>query len=195
MDKGTKMRRLILAISILLLLASSALADVVRTVSTEYYMVDGHDPKTIFMNLKNHSPLNKGIKTYQAHTLTDIKYSFNWRNHGGQCTPTKATVYLHLTYKYPKLIHSVDYKTRKWWKEFLSKLEEHELIHGEISTKAAHLLDDTLESFPTSDCINFKAEIKKRATRILDKMKKDQKEYDRLTEHGLKQERNMGRYP
>nr|WP_321257535.1 DUF922 domain-containing protein [uncultured Pseudodesulfovibrio sp.] len=189
------MRRLLLAFCILLLLTSSALADVVRTVSTEYYLVEGRDPKTIFTNLKNHSPLNKGIKTYQAHTLTNIKYNLKWRNAGGKCTVTQATIYLHLTYKYPKLVHSVDYKTRKWWKEFMTNLEEHELIHGEISTKAAHLLDDTLESFPTTSCINFKAEIKKRATRILDKMKRDQKEYDRLTEHGLKQKRNMGRYP
>ncbi|NDV19031.1 DUF922 domain-containing protein [Pseudodesulfovibrio sp. JC047] len=189
------MRRLMLVLFILLFGVSTACADVVKTVSTEYYPVDGHDPKNIFDNLKHHSPLNEGSSTYQAHTRTDLRYSFKWRHRGKQCSPEQVTVYLHLTYLYPKLIHSVDYATRKWWKKFMIKLEEHELIHGEISIKAAHELDDVLEAFPPTDCASFKEVVKRRATRILDRMKRDQQDYDKLTQHGLKQERNMGRYP
>jgi len=177
------------------MVSTPALADVVKTVSTEYYIVQGTDIRTIYNNLKKNSPLNEGSKTFQAHTRTNIRYNFKWQKRNGSCTLKEATIYLHLTYLYPKLAHSVDYKTRKWWKEFYGKLELHELIHGDISTRAAHELDDALKGFGSSDCINFKANVKKRARRILDKMNKAQKDYDKLTEHGLKQERYKGPQP
>ena len=189
------MRRLLFTLCTLMLLATPALADVVKTVSNEYYVVEGRNPKTIYLNLKRQSPLNEGYKTYQANTQTELKYNFKWRKRGNTCTLEKVTIFLHLTYKYPKLAHSVDNKTRKWWKKFMTKLEEHELIHGQISIKAAHELDDALRAFDYTDCINFKAELKKRATRIINKMMRAQKDYDKLTEHGLKQERNRGQYP
>lgn len=189
------MRRLCAAILATLLLASPVFADVVKTVDTEYYTVEGRTPKQIYNNLKKNSPLNKGTETYQAHTRTNIRYKFKWGKKGKSCDMKSVTVYVHLTYLYPRLAHSVDYKTRKWWKEFLGKLEVHELIHGEISIKAAHTLDDELKMIRNIRCPDFKNLVKRRADIILDKMKQDQKDYDKLTEHGLKQERNLGKYP
>jgi len=189
------MKKVFLAYIAILVFATPAMADVVRTVSTEYYIVDGTDIKTIYKNLKEHSPLNDGPETYQAHTQTQIKTTYKIRKTGNRCQILNVVIYLHLTYLYPKLKHSVDYKTRKWWKKFYQKLEEHELIHGEISTKAAHLLDDTLEGLGSGDCYSYKNLIKKQITTIMDRMKQDQIDYDKLVEHGLKQERNMGRYP
>jgi predicted secreted Zn-dependent protease len=104
-------------------------------------------------------------------------------------------VHLDLTYLYPKLLHSVDYETRTWWKDFYGQLEEHELIHGEISTKAAHRLDDILENLGPGDCGGYKNIIKVKIKQVMDRMKQDQAAYDKLVEHGLKQDRNMGRYP
>ena len=89
----------------------------------------------------------------------------------------------------------MDFETRKWWQDFYRRLEKHELIHGEISIKAAHKLDDTLENLKPGDCYNFKSTVKVKARRIMDQMKKDQAAYDKLTQHGFKQQRNMGRYP
>ncbi|OIQ51830.1 hypothetical protein BerOc1_00293 [Pseudodesulfovibrio hydrargyri] len=192
-----RLRRFIpaaLALS-LLLLAAPALADVVRTVSTEYYMVEGTEPTTIILNLKRSSPLNEGNKTYQANTRTYIRTTYNIEQRGDTCRITNVVVYLHLTYLYPKLKHSVDFETRKWWRGFYRQLEKHELIHGEISTKAAHKLSDTLENLKTGDCHNIKSTAKVKARRILEQMKKDQVSYDALTQHGFKQQRNMGRYP
>lgn len=189
------MKRLLITILAALFLAAPAAADVVKTVSTEYYTVKGKSPKAIYEELKRHSPLNEGAQTYQANTRTSIKYNYKWEKRGGKCTMKDATVYLHLTYLYPRLTHSVDRKTRNWWKSFLGKLEEHELIHGEISIKAAHEMSDALEALGTMDCNNFKATVKSRADRIMEKLKKAQVIYDQLTEHGLKQERNRGQFP
>lgn len=189
------MKRLLATILALLILAAPATADMVKTVSTEYYTVQGTTPSTIYADLKRNSPLNDGPQIYQAHTRTNIKYQFKWHKRGNACTMKDATVYLHLTYLYPRLAHSVDRKTRNWWKEYLAKLEEHELIHGEISIKAAHALSDSLEAIRTEKCTDFKAIVKERAKLIMDKLRNDHTAYDKLTEHGLKQERNRGRYP
>ncbi|WFS61202.1 DUF922 domain-containing protein [Pseudodesulfovibrio thermohalotolerans] len=189
------MKRLSAALAGLLLMAVPAMADVVRTVSTEYYQVDGLMPATIARNLRHDSPLTEGNKTYQANTRTDIRTTYEIKPEGGQCRITNVVVYIHLTYLYPRLKHSVDFKTRKWWKKLNRKLENHELIHGEISTKAAHEISDTLDRFPSSDCANVKKEVSAEIRRIMNRMRQDHIEYDRLTQHGLKQERNMGRYP
>ena len=189
------MKRALAALLTLLLLAAPATADVVKTMSTEYYPVQGTNPIAITADLRKNSPLNKGWEKYSANTRTDIKYSFKWQRRGNECTMKEVKVFVHLTYLYPRLVHSVDRKTRNWWKEILAKLEEHELVHGEISVKAAHELSDELEAIRTENCINFKAIVKNRANRIMDRLKRDQVEYDKLTQHGLKQERNRGRYP
>jgi predicted secreted Zn-dependent protease len=179
----------------LLLAAAPAMADVVRSESTEYYVVDGTTPAAIVENLKRSSPLNEGSRTYQANTRTDIRTTYNIEQRGDSCRITNVIVYLRLTYMYPKLKHSVDFETRKWWRRFYRQLEKHEIIHGEISTKAAYKLNDTLENIPPGDCYNFKSTVKVKARRIMDRMKKDQAAYDALTQHGFKQQRNMGRYP
>lgn len=189
------MKRLSAAILTLLVLAAPAAADVVRTESTEYYAVQGTTPAAIYAYLKLHSPLNEGSDSYHANTRTDIKYSYKWARRGNQCTMREVKVILHLTYLYPRLARSVDGETRKWWREYLGKLEEHERIHGEISIKAAHDLNDELETIRTENCTNFKAIVKSRANRIMGRMRRDQAAYDKLTEHGLKQERNRGHYP
>ena len=183
------------ALAALFLLAAPAMADVVRTVSTEYYLVEGTKPAIIYKNLRHQSPLNEGDSTYQANTRTDIRTTYKVEQRGDQCRITDVVVYLHLTYLYPKLAHSVDFETRKWWKKFSAQLEKHENIHGEISTKAAYKLSDALQGMAPGDCYNYKSAIKVKIKQIMDKMKQDQVDYDNLTEHGLKQQRNFGQYP
>lgn len=189
------MKRLLVAVLTTLLLVTPAIADVVKTVRTEYYSVDGKNARDIFAYLKKHSPLNKGDSTYQAHTRTKVKTQYKMVRRGNMCSVKNVVIYLDLTYLYPRLKHSVDRKTRNWWKDFIGKLEEHELIHGQISIKAAHRLNDELEAVQSSNCAGFNEAVKLKAKQILTQMKKDQVLYDKLTEHGLRQERNRGRYP
>ena len=188
-------RLLLAAMACSILLVAPALADVVTSVRTEYYQVDGTNPRTIYDNLKNHSPLNTGTETYQAHTQTQLRFKYKIRQTGSQCQIEDVVIYLDLIYLYPRLTHSVDWETRKWWKKFYGQLEEHELIHGEISTRAVHKLDDVLKNLGPGPCSGYKEIVQQRINTITTRMKQDQVEYDKLVEHGLKQERNMGRYP
>ena len=189
------MKRLPAAILTLLLLAAPATADVVRTVSTEYYTVQGTTPAAIAADLQINAPWDKGLGKHTAVTRTKINIQYKMERRGRNCSARDVKVYLHLTYLYPRLARSVDGETRQWWKEFLTKLEEHELIHGEISTRAAHALSDKLETLTNMDCINFKAIAKNRFNRLMTKLRQDQATYDKLTDHGIRQERNRGRFP
>ena len=189
------MNRLPAALLILLLLAAPAAADVVRTVDTEYYDVQGTTRAAIVADLAINAQWEKSIGNYSALTRTGVDVRYQYKQQGEICVITGVKVYLQLTYLYPRLVHSVDDETRKWWKGLLAKLEEHELIHGEISTNAAFVLNDELESLSNVTCINIKAVVKNRLNRFWKKLRQEQTAYDALTEHGVHQERNRGRYP
>lgn len=190
------MQRLAFLLIFTILSASCAFAEVIVTNGTEQYVVSGTSPKSILANLRSSTPLKRaGGKTYQANAATGIRYTFKWKERDGQCTVTDFTVRVHINYLYPELAHSVNAKTRAWWNELLDQLRIHEEIHGQISIKAAHELDDALGHFQSEDCLNFKSIVKNRANRLIDELWQRQRDYDELTEHGLHQARNQGRYP
>ncbi|MBG0791806.1 MAG: DUF922 domain-containing protein [Desulfovibrionaceae bacterium] len=189
------MKRLPAALLILLLLASPAVADVVRTVSTEYYDIQGTTKAAIAADLMINAPWNKTLGKHTAVTRTEIDIRYKYEKRGETCTIKDVKIYLHLTYLYPRLAHSVDGNTRKWWEKIVANLEEHELIHGQISTDATYALNDELESLGGMTCINIKAIVKNRYNRFWTKLNQKQAAYDKLTEHGVRQERNRGRYP
>lgn len=189
------MKRILVTLLTILLTASSAFADVVITVSKDYYEVDGTDIPTIVTNLKQKSPLKGTGRTYTAETRTKIEYKYRIERKGNICRVQRMTIYLHLTYFYPKLKHSVDYKTRNWWKTMFGKLENHELIHGDISTRNVHEIDAALRGLQARDCNELKAKVKAISQQHVDKMRKQQVAYDKLTDHGLRQELYTGPQP
>lgn len=189
------MRRLPAALLILLILAAPAAADVIKTVSTEYYAIRGTNKQAIAIELAQKSPWDKKIGKHTAVTRTEVDVQYQYEKRGQTCVIKDVKIYLHLTYLYPRLAHSVDGETRKWWNRFVKKLEEHELIHGTISTDAVFELDDELKSLNNVTCPNIKAMVKNRYNRFWKKLRRKQTAYDELTEHGIHQERNRGRYP
>jgi len=182
------MKRLLI-ITAIILLAIPCRAEVILTTSTEYYPVDGIGKNEILKNLKKEAPQKKGKEYFPAYTQTGIKYEYSWGKRKGRCDVTKATVYLNLTYVYPRLARTQDKRTRTWWEETLKKYEIHEKIHGKISRRSANELDKKLNSLKNLDCNRAKETISARAKYIIRQMRKRQEEYDRVTKHGRKQEK------
>lgn len=184
--------RFTLGLTCFLLFASSSWADVISTTKTEYYMIDGTTQNEIINNLTEQSPIKQNGTTFQGHTHSDVKYDLLWSQRGGQCTITKITVRLTITYKYPKLSKRPDTKTLKWWKKHLKKLEQHELIHGQIALDGAKKLDKEFKRVKKHECSTIKARMKALGTANLQEMKNNQIAYDSLTEHGAKQHLYLG---
>lgn len=182
------MKRLIISI-IFCLLSSPAFAEVILTEQTEYYPVMGQTKNEIIKSMKRRSPYKKGNDYFPAYTQTDIKYEYAWANEGGRCAVYKVKVYLNLTYVYPKLVGSHASNVRWWWRDLMKKYIIHEELHGDISKRSAYNLDRELRSLKSIKCSTAKQTIASRAQYIVRQMKKNQKEYDRITEHGKYQNR------
>jgi len=101
-------------------------------------------------------------------------------------------VHQHITYMYPRLANSTGKITHKWWDDQLVKLAIHEKIHGRIAKESARELEGELLKLKDLTCSNVKNAVSNRANFIFRKHKRRQEDYDRLTEHGLKQERYKG---
>lgn len=186
------MRR-ILPFIVILLIALPVRAEVRKTTSVEYYRVLGRTAADIINSMKRLSPVKLKGKTFHAHTRSNIRYKVSWTKRGDRCSISKATVNIHITYKYPRLAQTpADRKTRMWWQKFIGGLKEHELIHGRIALEGAHRVDKALNSLKSIRCDNIKNRIKAKADSILQEVRREQVEYDRVTEHGLKQERYRG---
>lgn len=176
----------------LFFVAAPAFGEVLLTEKVKYYSVGGYGKSEITKNLKKYAPHKKGNDSYPAYTQTDLKYEYSWGKRGSRCTITKVKIYLDLTYVYPKLTQPQSKRTQKWWDEKIRKFEIHEKIHGSISKRSAHELDRKMRSLTDINCSNAKQTIASRAKFILRQMKKAQKDYDRITEHGIKQHKYRG---
>ncbi|MUM76975.1 DUF922 domain-containing protein [Pseudodesulfovibrio sp. F-1] len=177
-----------LLLALLTLFAVPTHAEVVITTATEHYPVDGLTPMEIAENLTLQSPIEQDGRTFQAHTRSDIRYEFTWTRRNDSCTMDKATVYLHIVYKYPRLAQTQDAKTLRWWQEHLDRLTEHELVHGEIALRAAQELDEAFNSLTDLHCATVRDVVKALGDAALQTLKERQRAYDALTDHGRNQQ-------
>ncbi|QGY40906.1 DUF922 domain-containing protein [Pseudodesulfovibrio cashew] len=182
-------------ISILLLLilfATPAFAEVVEEEIKDYYSIAGVTRTEILRNLQRRAPYKQAGSFVPAFTQTDLKYQIRLKQQGGRCGVDKVTVFLNLTYKYPRLAQHQSTNTRLWWRDIIKHYTIHEEIHGAISRKWAKELDRTLLSLTDLNCETAWQTIKARASYINRQLQKEQQEYDRITEHGQKQYRYKG---
>lgn len=173
--------------------AVPALAEVVVTTSTEHYPVHGTTRKEIAENIRSQSPIRQDGRTFQAHTHSTIRYEFSWTRRNDRCTMNKATVFIHITYKYPRLAETPDADTLRWWQEHLDRLAEHEAIHGDISLEAAHELDTALNALSDLHCSTVRDVVKALGDATLNTLENRQRAYDAQTDHGLRQHEYDGR--
>lgn len=179
--------RLFLIPVLLTLIAAPALAEVVVTTKTGHYPVNGLTRKEIAENIKRQSPIVLDGRTFQAHTQSNIRYEFSWTRRNGLCAMKSATVFIEITYKYPKLADTPDAQTLRWWQVHLDKLAEHELVHGQYALEAAQELDQALNSLSDLDCTTVKEVVKALGDATLESLQERQRTYDALTDHGLRQ--------
>ncbi|WP_319467354.1 DUF922 domain-containing Zn-dependent protease [uncultured Pseudodesulfovibrio sp.] len=178
--------------TLFLLTAAPCLADVVKTETVKYYMVSGKGKKEIVRSMRRNSPIKEKGRTFQGNTSSQIKYKFTWIRKNGVCTINKVTVRIHITYLYPKLAQQTSKAIRQWWDTYMDRLTEHELVHGEIALESAHVLDHALNTLKTPNCDNVEKRVKNKFDSIMQKYKKKQRDYDKLTNHGINQERFKG---
>ncbi len=166
-----------------LLFAVPALAGVTVSASEDHYIVQGSTVGQIANFYKQRE------EKYSAYAQPTFKYNYTWVKHENTCSITEVNIHLHITYVYPHLAGSPGKHTQKWWDNILKKLSVHERIHGEIAKESAHELERELKKIKNIPYSNVKNTVTSQANFIFRKHQQLQEDYDRLTEHGMKQER------
>jgi len=182
------MKQLILALAILLT-ASIANAEVIIKERNTYYTVPGTRKGEIIRNMERYAPFREEKFYVPAFMKPDLRYEYHWEKKGDRCAVTDVTIYLTITYKYPRLAQepAASY-IKEWWESLMQEYKIHEELHGEIAIEGAHKLEKALLRLDDMNCESAKETIAKTARYFNRQTQKKQEEYDRITNHGMTQD-------
>ena len=159
-------------------------------IKTNYYSVFGNDSNSLHRSLNNSGPVGKNGKRYHALTQWKVEWSYRWLETGSMCKLTQTEVQLEIEYLLPELKQTTPGSkifSDNWDKYFLA-LFRHEQQHKDYGVQAATELDKELAAIdPIKNCTELDSQIAKTAQKILEKYERIEKEFDRVTNHGLNQ--------
>lgn len=94
-----------------------------------------------------------------------------------------------ITYLMPKLSSKTSLSKHMYnrWNRYYLALFKHEQQHKDYAVSAAKELDLKLNDLKLQPCAQLEKNISSQAQQILDKYKRLEQDFDRRTEHGIKQ--------
>lgn len=181
----------------MLILPSMLFSEVKISTTTKYYNIYPKSKKDLKRALFDKTTITVGKKKYLGLTQWRIKpkYWFNMENN--VCKITTADVLVKITFTMPKIAsrHHVDYNTKNAFNRFYKKLFAHEKNHKKYAIKAARAINKKLERLKVSkNCDKLKKAGKKASDRIMKKYSKQSSDYDKRTDHGLKEGASIDRF-
>lgn len=130
------------------------------------------------------SPIRENGNVFHGYTKYEINWRFWWKSTNNQCVFTKVETTLRLEYTMPQLKSSKS-DVRVVWSNWYPNLELHENGHGKLAKDTAYKIDKSLLSIsPKANCNLLEKEGNKVAYKLMEKLKKANKEYDITTNHG-----------
>ena len=165
--------------------ASSAIS-----IQTSFYAVSGNDSSSIHRSIQLNGPVGKNGKRYHAVTKWNTQWSYRWIETGSLCRLTRVDVDLDVEYLLPELtsINSKPERLKKNWEKYFQALFKHEQQHKNYGVQAANELEKELLSIKDQQtCTMLEALLASTARKVLDKYDRIEKEFDRVTNHGLNQ--------
>lgn len=172
---------------LLLALSSPALAQVEEQLEYEYYTADADAYATLREALAATTPIRPGGKIFHGHARWHINWRFRWKKRDGQCYISRVNTRLRGTITLPELEGGTA-KQRRAFDRYLGALEEHELGHYAFGQEAAEKIDEAIADMDTmGSCEALEAAANRLGHRILARYVRDDKRYDRDTDHGRTQ--------
>ena len=173
------MKQLLIVLT-LILFATPSLAEVIVTEQVDYFAVTGNTKKQIMASIQKSSP-RSGKKTFDlAQTRSEFRYEYKGVQNGDRCTVNEVTIYLNLTYIYPRLaVTPKDKNTRRWWAKELASYEKHEETHGDISIGLANKLHREIQRMDDLNCATRNEEVKRRVNYYSRQARKKHDAFDR----------------
>ena len=135
--------------------------------------------------LNDATPIRQDGKIFHGHTRWTHDWSFRWwREANGRCRITSNTTRLDLVITLPDL-GSGSAAMRQRFQDFRSALHEHELGHARIARDTANRIDRAILDLPEmASCTALEASANRIAREALADGEREQRRYDRDTDHG-----------
>ena len=152
---------------------------------TKYYDISGSNEEELRAQVAGLGP-----EGYAALTHASYSSYYDFREHDNVCEIDHVRVDTKITFTYPRWKDiSSDQKLADGWNRNLAALENHEKGHEEIARKASQDMYDylylLLPAYPSCGELKQKADALEQA--VLEEAKKNDREYDRVTDHGRNQ--------
>jgi predicted secreted Zn-dependent protease len=158
--------------------------------SYEYYEVCGCCEKDLHSDLKQKCIKWKDGRKYDSVTNWKVKRDYGHNRTPQVCTTDSFMVTVDVVFHLPKWAQTGDASPPlvEKWDRYMEKLRMHEQGHRDRAVVAAtELTRAVAELPPASTCDVLDREVHNLFRSRLDKLIKDQEEYDNVTNHGVAQ--------
>ncbi len=179
-------KRIFVFSAVFLLSGAAAQAEPVVTTETNYYDIQGRTAEELRNQMHQKSHHSDGF----AHTDWNIRWNYGSESVSGGYRVSDPRVTMSLVYTYPRWTDegSAPWGLQGKWKKFMKALEEHEKGHGKIGMDAVHAVEKALNALPpVADGRQLEWKAQAAAQQTLSQYQRKEIEYDRSTEHGMKQ--------
>jgi predicted secreted Zn-dependent protease len=162
-----------------------------QSVDTHFYDIEGTTPKALSASIEERLPIPRVVKREIAALGYRVcpHWEYAWQGEG-PCEVTRLRLVTNLLYVYPRWTPPAGTapETLTWWANEERRTRVHEQGHAAIAdeeTRAMYEALSMIKSAPTCDELN--RSLNARIDELAKKHEERQAEYDRVTEHGLKQ--------
>jgi predicted secreted Zn-dependent protease len=180
---------LLIKISILLcLLSKSVFASSKVNINTEYYLIYGSTANELRNDMNTKSVIKESGNTYDAYTSWFVNWRFNWNENHGKCSMTNVNTTVKVNFTLPKWknSNSAAVNLKKHWAHYYNALVTHENGHKDFGVNAAKEVESRLSVLSAKSCSSLKSKANRLGKKIIDKYIVLEKEYDKNTNHGMK---------
>lgn len=162
----------------------SSFAEPIIQIESKYYNVSGNNAAEIRRDLNK-----KGPNSYDAYTKWFVRWNYTFNQRKGHCSIKSVSTNVDVFYTMPKLtnISSLPEHLQTKWKTYEKALFAHEEGHKNIGVRTAQDIERQIARMPTaSNCKQLANNANRLGENIIKKYNAKEKEYDRVTNHGMK---------
>ena len=156
----------------------------------EYYEICGCSETELHCNLKQDCIKWKDGHKYDSLTSWDVRWDHDYDRDSETCTINSFRPIVEITFRYPKWKRADDAPRPliEKWDRYLKNLIIHESGHRDMVVDAVNDLSHAVAQLtPARSCTDLDRNVRTLFRMRLEKMNKDQREYDETTKHGFTQ--------
>jgi predicted secreted Zn-dependent protease len=178
----------------LLVLPSLALAKNSVSESYKFYLVTPNSKDEILHSLNKKSPILENGKVFHGYAHSNINWKFKWKYTASKCWITSAKTELNTTYTLPKLVADLT-DVSEIWDQWYPNLLLHEKGHHKLAVDVAKKVQHAIAKIPSqSTCKGLEKKANSIGHTLISELDKQNKAYDKRTNHGETQGASLFRY-